>query len=274
MIMKIRTIILLFVLFLKISCYAAGERIIAGARSLAMGGATVVLPDIWSSFNNQAAAAFLDQPGIGIFFENHFFIKELQYEGLAIAWPTKQGTFSAIIHYSGASLFNEIKTGLAYSRKFGKYFSAGIQLDWVRVHVAEEYGNKNLISCEIGLLYRANKQFSLGLHIVNPVPIKLSSLPRELLPTTFCLGTGIQFSPSFLTTLEIEKDLQFPPVFRCGMEYNFARSFNVRVGISTQPVTFSFGFGLEFGNFKLDLASTYHQVLGFSPSGSVIYSFK
>jgi hypothetical protein len=45
------------------------------------------------------------------------------------------------------------------------------------------------------------------------------------------------------------------------------------MGLLSNPATFTFGFGLEFGNLQFDIASSYHLVLGYSPQASVVYYF-
>jgi len=82
------------------------------------------------------------------------------------------------------------------------------------------------------------------------------------------------FSPAFLAVIEAEKDMNSKLIIKAGAEYHFARSFFARLGISTNPTLFTFGFGLEFGRFTLDFSSGYHPVLGFTPSGSLIFSFQ
>ena len=77
----------------------------------------------------------------------------------------------------------------------------------------------------------------------------------------------------FGVNIEVEKDLLNKPLFRAGTEYNFAKPMYARIGLSVNPMAFSFGFGLEFGKLTIDIASGYHQALGFSPAGSIIYSF-
>jgi hypothetical protein len=270
---NLNSIGLLF-LFLHQSLIFAGERTTAGGRSLAMGGAAVAVNDFWSLGNNQAGAAWLKGICVGAGFENRFLLKELMVEQLGLAIPLKAGTFGLIVNRFGNAQFSELKAGLSYSRKFNSHFSVGVQLDYLRIHIADGYGNKNLVSCEIGLMYLADKHLGIGVQLLNPVPVKITGRPLELLPSIICLGLSYRFSDEFLTTFETEKDLTNPLIVRAGAEYHFVKPACVRIGISTSPVSFTFGFGLEFGRIKLDMASGYHQALGFSPSGSIIYSFK
>jgi len=272
--MKNLIIICLLVLFATLRGFTAGERTPMGGRSLAMGGTSVAQCDFWSLANNQAGAAWLKGISAGFGFENRFLLKELMLEQVGLALPMKAGTFGLIVNRFGNNQYSELKAGLSYARKFGKHFSVGVQLDYLRIHIADDYGNKNLVSCEIGLMYLADKHLTIGIQVLNPVPVKITENPPELLPAAICLGISYQFSDEFMTSIEAEKDLENPLTLRAGAEYHFARPAYARIGISTCPTSFSFGFGLEFGNFKLDMASGYHQALGFSPSGSVVYSFK
>jgi hypothetical protein len=263
----------LIVLLACPSGFAAGERTPAGGRSLAMGGTSAGLCDFWSLSNNQAGAAWLKGVTAGLSFENHFQLKELMYEHVGVALPLKAGTFGLLVNRFGNNQYSELKAGLNYSRNFGKHFAAGLQFDYLRLQITDGYGSKHLLSCEIGLMYHADKNLTIGVQLLNPVPVKIVAHPMELLPPIICVGLSYRFSDDFLTAIEAEKDLTNPLTFRAGAEYHVARPVFVRIGISTSPMAFTFGFGMEFGKFRIDMASGYHQVLGFSPSGSVIYSF-
>jgi hypothetical protein len=76
-----------------------------------------------------------------------------------------------------------------------------------------------------------------------------------------------------LSDVEVEKDLVHKPVLRAGIEYHPAKTFFIRAGVLSNPVTFTLGAGLEFGNLKFDIASSYHMILGYSPQVSVTYLF-
>ncbi len=254
--------------------YPAGERVPAGARAQAMGGASVASGDFWALFNNQAGTAWFTGIHIGMSFENRFLLPALTQEYLGLAVALKAGTFGIAVNRFGNNQYNELKAGLSFSRKFGHKFSVGVQLHYLRLSINHDYGNKNLISCEIGLMYQAGKHLWLGVQLLNPIPVVVTDSPAEHLPSTFCIGMVYQFSDSFSGLIETEKDFNNPLIIRTGAEYHFARPAYVRVGMSTSPVSFTFGAGLEFGRFRFDIASGYHQALGFSPSGSIIYTFK
>ncbi|MEO8088221.1 MAG: hypothetical protein ABI763_15480, partial [Bacteroidota bacterium] len=82
-----------------------------------------------------------------------------------------------------------------------------------------------------------------------------------------------RFSEKLSWSIEEEKDIDQNAVFKSGLEYHVVDALYLRGGLATNPTLFSFGFGLKIGNLMLDIASTYHQVLGFSPAISLTYRF-
>ena len=239
-----------------------------------MGNTSVAFFDCWSGFNNQAGLGWCQRFSAGAYYENRFLLKELSLKAIGVVLPVKKGAFGLSFSHFGFSLYNEIKTGLAFGMRFGDAFAAGIQLDYLRFHVGDDYGTKNLFTFEIGVQYRAKEKLCLGVHIFNPIPFKLTDDPVERLPSVIRLGIAWQTSRNFITSAEVEKDLVNKPIIKAGIEYHFVEPLYIRIGFLTNPAQFTFGFGLEFGKLSFDIASSYHMVLGFSPQGSIVYLFK
>ena len=271
--MKLRGGLILIISIIFLKSYAGGDLTLAGGRTAAMGYTCVALSDEWSGFNNQAGLSWRKKFSIGIYVENRFLIKEMSMKALGLILPLKRVSFGLSVSHFGFSLYNEVKAGLAFSMLLGKKFSAGLQLDYLRIQQGENYGTRNLFTFEFGLQFRITEKVNLGAHVYNPVPVKFSKQSKELLPTLFRLGLSWQLSDSFLGSVEFEKDLLTKPAFKAGFEYHFIKPLFIRLGFLTNPVQFTFGFGLEFGKFRFDLASSYHPVLGYSPQASLVYSF-
>jgi hypothetical protein len=270
--MKTGALVSMLLLFLFVEGFALGERTPAGCRSSSMGGASVALSDLWSTSNNQAGTAWLQGISAGLYVENRFLLKELMFQQIGIALSMKAGTFGLMVNRFGNNSYNELKAGLSYARKFGTHFSVGVQMNYLRIYVMDDYGTKNLFSCEIGLMYKTDQHLTIGVQLLNPIPVKITTQPAEQLPVVICVGLSYQFSDAFMATIEAEKGLEHKLQFRAGAEYRFTKCFYSRLGIATAPMSFSFGFGLAFGKIKVDMASEYHQELGFSPSVSFVYS--
>ncbi len=256
-----------------------------GSRSASMGGVGVALDDFWSVQNNPAGLAYFDRIAAGFYYENRFLLKELGLKAGGFIIPARSGSFGVNLNYFGYSEYNEKKAGLAYGRKFGNKFSAGVQLDFLSTSIAEEYGNKNTVTFDLGIRALPLKNLVIAAHVFNPIRVKLENEYDERFPTVFRLGASYTFSEDLVLAVETEKDLNFKPLFRAGVEYKIVEPVLVRFGYSTLPSTtgtdnfsiasaYSFGFGLKLGKVMIDCSASVHQILGWSPQVSFVYGFK
>lgn len=263
----------LCILVHAVNTYGSGGLNLPGGRAAALGRASVALPGVWSAFTNQAGMAWEDGLHAGLFAENRFLMKELCYEAVAVAWSGRPGAFGLALSYRGFQLYNEFHVGIGYARKFGRRLSTGIQLNYLRVQIAEGYGSRGVINCAAGFIYRPDNHWTLGMQICNPIPVRLSDSQDELLPLTFRLGAGYDISGKVLMLIEGEKDLENPLVIRSGVEVKLSGSVYGRVGVQSGPFMVTAGIGFVLSRLNVDIASGYHMVLGFSPAVSIGYVF-
>jgi len=250
------------------------DNVCIGGRSAAIGNASVTLTDFWSVHNNQAAMAYYKKIAAGVYYENRFLMKETGLKCLSVVIPVKKaGVFGFNVSNYGFSLYNESKFGLAYAMAFSKSISAGIQLDYIHTHIGDNYGNKGLLTFEAGLRAKIIKDLVLAVHVFNPANLRLRPNDKERIPLIYKIGLSYTFTEKALIAVEVEKDMNFKPVFKVGAEYKVAKPVYLRIGISTNPMLYSFGAGFEFYKFKLDISASRHPQLGFSPQGSLIYEF-
>lgn len=270
--MKATFISIFITLFFCLSVYSQNYPV--GACAAGMANSSVVVPGIWSTYHNQAGLDDLDQITFGAYFENWFGVKELGLKAAALAVPTKTGTFGLDFSYFGYSSFNEMKMGLAYSKKFADIISVGIQLDYFNLHQEAIYGNVGVAVAELGILAEPFDKFLVGAHVFNPWRAQIAEYQDERMPTVLKFGMGYQFTEKVLLTVETEKDLDIAkPIFKTGVEYNFVSNLYLRAGISTNPLTTSFGVGYKFKGIALDIAFKHHQILGYNAGVSMYYTF-
>jgi hypothetical protein len=92
----------------------------------------------------------------------------------------------------------------------------------------------------------------------------------EKIPTVFNAGLQWQFSDVKIIT-EIEKEIDFDPVYKTGLELKIKEIVFVRGGMSGRPVTVTFGAGVLFSNFSVDAGFSHHQTLGMSSAVGISY---
>lgn len=271
-----RVLSCLLLLFLLISPHlrASNDNYPFGGRAAGMSNASVTLYDFWSVSHNQAGLARMENLAVGVYFENRFLAEELNFGAGAVVYPTRSGVLGVSFTYFGFELYNETKIGLAYARDFGERFSIGMQLNYQNTSIGENYGNKGNITAELGAIFHLLPQLSIGAHIFNPARAKIGDFADERIPTILKTGLGYEFSERVLVVVEAEQSINHEPVFKAGIEYQIIDPLYVRGGIGTNPNSNSFGFGLEMKNLQIDLATSYHYILGYSPQISMIYNFK
>jgi hypothetical protein len=252
---------------------ASGEWVAIGGRSAAMGLSSAAVSDFWSVNNNQAGMAFYNKTAAGIYYENRFLINEMATQTGAVTFKTDFGMLGASVGYSGDANYNTTKAGLAYAMKFGNRFAAGVQLDYIGTTLGEEYGKRSNITFDIGIMVKITDEFTFGAHTFNPIHVKLSDYNNESIPSTLNAGFSYTFSDKLLLTAEAFKNSEYPMEFRTGAEYKFSRVAYARIGLSTNPARYTFGFGLEMKRLTLDLSSSIHMQLGYSPQASLQFSF-
>lgn len=252
---------------------AGNENTLTGAKAVAMGGCSVSSNDFWSVNNNQAGIANFKNIKAGFYIENRYLLKNLTFKALAIILPTKSGVFGVNYSHFGNNLYNEQKIGLAYAKTLGKKISAGLQFDYLNTSIGDNYGNKNNFTFEIGIHAGITEKITLGIHLFNPLNTTLNEYNNEKIPSVFKFGLNYQFSDDIILALETEKNINFKPVIKAGLEYKILTLAYARIGVSDNPDLFSFGFGITQKQFTFDFSSTYHQTLGYSPQLSLIYTF-
>jgi len=244
----------------------------AGARGAAMGGTGVTFTDVYSGFRNQAGLAYLEDLSFGVYGETRFLGVGIPAVGFVAAYPNEKiGTFGLAVQHFGTGAYNEQKIGLAYARKLFDRMSIGVQFDYFGVRMAE-YGSASAVTFEAGILAEVSDEWRIGIHAYSPVRIKLPN--QDYLPALFSVGASYLPSDKVTVTAELEKNIDYPLNARIGIEYQPMEVLALRGGVSTAPFSMNFGLGMRLNGLGIDLATMYHEVLGFTPGISISYGLK
>ena len=225
--------------------------------------------DVFSFTVNQAALAQIKNAAIGIYGERRFLLSELSFYNAVLAIPTSSGNFGLKTLYYGSGSYNETQLGLAYGRKLGNKIDIGVQFNYNGISISS-YGNASIISFEIGTILHLTNQVHAGFHVSNPVGSKFGkdhpdNYREEKLPTVYTIGLGYDASEKFLFRAEIVKEENQDVNVNAGIQYRLIPQLQTRAGISTTNGTAWIGVGFNFKKFRIDLSSSYHPKLGFTP---------
>lgn len=265
-----KSILLILISFCFITkAFSIHDHEIESGKAAAMANASVTLTDIWSVYHNQAGLGHVENISIGAFHQSGF-IKEQNIQGIAFALPTKTGTIGGSYSYYGFSQYNEMQAGLAFGRSFSKYFSIGLQLNYLHTQIAGIYGTANSINFEIGILSQPIENLFIGAHVYNPSHSKMG---EEEIPTVFNLGVSYLFSGKVLFAVGTEKNLKQDAIFKIGIDYKLIDFVSIQAGVSTNPTNYSFGIGFHYEKINAHVGFMNHQTLGYNPSFTISYGF-
>lgn len=229
--------------------------------------------DALSFTGNQAALASVKDAGVGVYGERRFMLSETSVYTLAGSIPTSLGNFGLQINYAGFKNFNENKIGLAYARKLGKFVDVGVQFNYYGYRVTA-YGNASTVNFEIGAIMHLAEKLNAGIHIYNPVGGKLGKNSDEKIASSYKAGLGYDASDRFFISTEIIKEENKALNVIAGLQYHFARQFFAKAGFMSESSSAYAGAGVAWKNLRLDISSSYHPQLGFSPGILLIMNFK
>jgi hypothetical protein len=269
--MKATFIVLLALLSLP--CYAQNIYYL-GARSMALSNASVTLNDIWAYHQNPGMLGYIEKAGVGAYYQNRYFLKEFQYQGITFAQPLKKGkagVLSSGAQFSGYGDYSTLRAGLGYSLKLAKFISMGVQLNYLNVRQAAYYGNKNGFSAAFGIGAKIGERWTLGASVYNLTRSRFASYQNERFASVFRIGVQFDLSTKVKFLLNLEKDLLYPLSIKGGIEYEPIKHLFIRIGAQSKPMSFSFGLGYGFKGFHIDVATSYQQILGFNMGGSIQY---
>lgn len=270
-----KKILLTVILYLSLSnAFAYDILQPVGGRAAAMGGTAVASRGLWALQNNPAGMANLDQFSFGLYYENHWMMKETAFKSAALAIPVKFGCLGVSFNQFGSSKYSENKFGLAYAKDFGPYLQIGLQLDYLMLSIGNDYDKQSAVTFELGVQSQVTEKLRLGTYIFNPVHIALrQSINQEKLPIVFRFGAAYQFTKDFVGQCEIEKNTDYEGVsLRGGLEYEALKDFYLRAGVQTNPGLLSFGLGYEIRFARIDVAAQLHEILGNTIQVGMVFS--
>lgn len=226
--------------------------------------------DALSFTGNQAALAQVKQAGVGVFGERRFMLKETGMYTLGAAFSSRLGNVGLKLNYAGFKNFNETRIGLAYARRLGKFVDVGVQFNYYGYKIPA-YGNASAIYFEGGAILHLSDKLNAGVHVYNPAGGKLGI---EKLASVYKMGIGYDVSDKFFIGAEVIKEEDKPVDVIAGFQYHFAKQFFIKAGFASGSTMVYAGAGVGWKDIRLDISSSYHPQLGFSPGILLLIHFK
>ena len=262
-----------FLLSYSFQLFASGDPVPTGGRSWALANASVANRDAFSFYNNPAGLSHLKNIYGFSCYDRRYNLADLQTISFGVIKPIKIGVVGLGISRFGGEYYHEHQLSIAYSQKINMV-SLGAKINLLQTGI-QDIGVKRVLTFEMGAIAELIPQKLLfGFHIYNFTQTKLASYQDERVPTVMKAGVSYHPIEKLMINIETEKDIDYPAIFKCGIEYEIVKHFKLRTGFSSKPFASYFGFGFSPKNLQFDYAFRSHPQLGTSHHISVCLKFK
>ncbi|HEY6950792.1 MAG TPA: hypothetical protein VI758_00210 [Bacteroidota bacterium] len=255
---------LAFLILIPFVILRAGENNGRGTKAIATANAFVAVADNpWAVSYNAAGLIQIRSPEFSAFYiPQQFGLPELKTTSLAAAFPIFGGSTGIIVEQFGFELYRTIDFELGYGIALNKRFSVGATFNLERESI-KGYGASSNITVDVGLLGKPFDNLAIGF-AMNNLTAARAGRGRERLPQV--VHFGVRYTPfaDFFLSSELEKDVDFPLVFKAGIEERFFDFLDMRFGASNNPDKICAGFAVHYGMFEFGYAGYSHTDLGWT----------
>jgi hypothetical protein len=248
---------------LSIVAFSATAQINMGARGLGLGNAnTSLVGDHWSLFSNPA---FInnEQMSIGFYGLRNYGFSELTDMSAIGSLPTKYGAVALGFHHYGNNLFNETRIRFGYKNEW-RSLHFGVVANYNHISFGGDYGSGGAIGVDVGVAAQLTEDLWIGAKSDNINMPEYNGLDEEL-PRNIAIGFSYGLNELAVFAFDVFKDVRFPVSYRGGVEIKVIDELKGRIGVTNEPLTYSFGFGYGRESWDINFAVQKHELLGFSP---------
>lgn len=244
-----------------------------GARAMSLGYTSSILSDEWALFNNVAGLAKVNHRAASFTSEINPSFPAFNRTSVIIAAPVKKiGVAGIGASRFGDDLYNEQMISAGFANTLG-LASLGIKVNYLQYY-AEGFGNARAFTVSLGGIAELTPGLLIGAHIVNVNQPGIGEQRVERLSTLLVLGIGFELSEKLFLVSEIEKDIDYRPRWKSGIEYKVHKKIFARTGFNLYPQGGFAGFGFKPKKFQIDYAFQYHINLGAVHQATITYVFK
>jgi hypothetical protein len=244
-----------------------------GAKQIALSNSDIAVSDnVFAFYENPAGLAQINHDVAGVFFSpSPYGMSELKNAYAAFSHPMNFGTIAVGGMIYGFELYKETQISLGGSYNYNDRFYVGGVFNYKNFSI-KNYGSKNAIILDIGVLARLTDNLHFGFCYKNITRASLTSETDEL-PVEICSGLSYKIIDNCIASLAIEKDIRYKASPRFGIDYAVIKYLSIRTGFSKNPNLYSFGIGVNYSLFNFNYALVTHQELGLTHQVGVIISF-
>lgn len=201
-------------------------------------------------------------------------LPELRFAGLRLVLPFQKGAIAGGASAFGFDLYRHFVLDAGLGRRFGfgthREIHVGVRAEWNQVYIAN-HGQAGALGLTVGVLLPITPFISLGAAAHNLTAV--AGPLRSDLHRSLAVGAAWRPSEAFAVTTDVAKEVRSPLSIAAGIEIRLTDVLALRGGIASGPRRASGGIGLSLASVRADFAAQRHEILGWTPSMSLLYSW-
>lgn len=220
--------------------------------------------DAFASLDNPAALTSLHAVAFGFFAEQRYLVPGLSNAAISAAVPWKRQAAGFHLQHLGTPEAFQSAMALGFAQKLGKLGALGINFHY-QMNRAFGYPSGGALGFSIGTLLQLAAKAQTSFCVTNPHRSLYNAANTQTLAAAYDLGLGCDLSEHFFLSASIKKVEQTPASVQVAMQYGFADKLLCRLGVSSGTDQFVMGCGYRLGAVRMDVFTSIHAQLGFSP---------
>ena len=191
-----------------------------------------------------------------------FAVSGMSTQRLGVGWTLgPRGWMTADYTHFGDSDYSKQQLSLGGGMKIDEWLDLGVEGRYCRLGTSDGYYEpERWAAVAARATMRIGPRLTLSA-LAGSRPWDGERPWRAHLNASFVPSSGLLA----VVELESEEILRF----RCGAEYCYREHFFFRTGMATRPLTLTFGLGLRYESYCIDLATEVHNTLGLTPQISL-----
>jgi hypothetical protein len=229
-------------------------------------------PSVIDAFNcayNPALSPLMPEFAAGLYTENRFLTEELKLVSAAAVIRRSQSGISLLIRHFGNIDYNENCFGLNYGFSLGKV-SLGAIFNYQMLQVGDG-SSENYIKYGVASVWQLSEKVFTSFRLTNPHFFERGSQQRYPVATLTQFGIGYAASRELYIGVESQKEEDKPPQLVFAICYQYAGKYFFGCNWTTGSQQPYLSAGWQWKNLRIETGCAFHQVLGISPSLTILY---
>ncbi len=255
-----------FIICCLLSLQAFSQEFIfpSGAQAQGLAGCIVLTDHFAAESLSPLALQNVTSLSVSTTVENKYLLPELMSRSVVLATPLTRGSIACSFSRFGGEHYSNNLLSVSICKPLTEKVEAGISLKYISEDFSDNYEGTSASVGALAMSFPLSANISGAFQIVNPFNVFASGNGdlrkfRKIMSAISYDGTTCRVSAAYNAKAHDKGEAIF------AFHYVPHPRIEFNAGVTSAAHLFCFGTGLYLGQFRLDIASSYHSRLGYSP---------